>query len=527
MDKETYYIRIERKVVIGMILNDDFLEVARPLISRKYLLGGEDARLLVSWVYDYHSKTGKAPKERIQQIYSRQLSNGKIDSDTGDNIEGILENLSEEAEKMGETEMEDLFGDLEDYANYCKAVSVIREADDLLETGDIVEVKELLTEFEPVEIIKVTAAPTLQSDEDLDRAFAQSQEPLIKYPGAVGRMLNPHMLRESFFIFLAQNKGGKSFQLMEAAFRGAAQNKNVLFYQGGDMTTDQLARRQAIYACERSDRPEYCGPLYIPVVDCQKNLRDECYEDCRIEPDQEGPLSERGTNWFENEINFYDMRDAYENEPNHVPCTECLKNGQYHKFKGALWYEKKSAVDPLTKSIYKRIRKNHQGKFKTPFRGIDKIRVSSHSSDSLSMSMIRAEVIQLIKEGWPPEIVIVDYMDLLSPDWDTIRMIPRDQENAKYKRGRKLTQDFNLLLLSASQSDADGFMKRLLDKRNFSEDRRKLDHITGMAGLNMSLLEKKLGLMRMNEIVSRETEGTKIVNVLHRLQIGRPILGSY
>ena len=529
MDKEDFYLRLERKIIIGMIQSDNFIHVAYPLIKSKNLLGGDESRLLVNWIYDYYGKRKAAPKERIQQIYEKQLSNNRIDAAVGDNIENILESLSNEAEELSEIELKDLENDLEDYANYSKSTLTIEEVEELLDAGEVNEARDILTNFKPIEITKVSAKPLLQTNEDLERVFKQAEKPLIYYPGNIGRLLNPHMYRQGFFIYLAQNKGGKSFILMDAGFRAAEQGKNVLIYQAGDMSEDQLAMRQAIYACGKSNKEEYCGPMYIPVPDCIKNLRDDCYESCRRNEDQEGPLSEKGNNWFEEDINFIRMKEAFDEYPNHEPCTECKRRGRYDKFKGSIWFEKKPSTNPLTMEAYKKLREKGlaRGRFKSPFRAIDRMRIGTHSSESLTMGQIRSEVIQLTEEGWPPDIVIPDYMDLLAPDPDTLNMSPRDQENKKYQRGRRLSQDFNLLLLSASQSDADGFMKRFLDKRNFSEDRRKLDHITGMAGLNMSIEEKKLGLMRINEIVSRETDGTKIVNVLHRLQTGKPILGSF
>jgi hypothetical protein len=118
-------------------------------------------------------------------------------------------------------------------------------------------------------------------------------------------------------------------------------------------------------------------------------------------------------------------------------------------------------------------------------------------------------------------------MDLIAPDNDKINMQTRDHENKKWQRARRLSQEKKVLVLSGSQSNAGGFKKFLLEKTDFSEDRRKLDHVPAMFGLNMTIEEKRKGIMRINDIVSRDTEGVSFVHVLHRLQMGRPVLGSY
>jgi len=118
-------------------------------------------------------------------------------------------------------------------------------------------------------------------------------------------------------------------------------------------------------------------------------------------------------------------------------------------------------------------------------------------------------------------------MDILAPDTDTKTMSLRDLENGKWKRMRSLSLLKNNLIISPTQADARSFNQRLLNKTNFSEDRRKLDHCTSMLGLNMLPQEKKKGISRINDLVSRDSEGDQIINVAHSLQIGRPVLFSY
>jgi hypothetical protein len=85
----------------------------------------------------------------------------------------------------------------------------------------------------------------------------------------------------------------------------------------------------------------------------------------------------------------------------------------------------------------------------------------------------------------------------------------------------------DILIIAPDQADAKSFKQKVLDKTNFTEDKRKLDHATGMVGINMTTNEKIRGVARYNDIVSRETEGGKVINVGHRLQTGRPVLFSY
>jgi len=66
---------------------------------------------------------------------------------------------------------------------------------------------------------------------------------------------------------------------------------------------------------------------------------------------------------------------------------------------------------------------------------------------------------------------------------------------------------------------------------NFSEDKRKYAHVTAMYGLNMDHKgrEKELGILRINEIVIRESDfnNQTQVHVLQNLRRGQPCLTSY
>jgi hypothetical protein len=82
-----------------------------------------------------------------------------------------------------------------------------------------------------------------------------------------------------------------------------------------------------------------------------------------------------------------------------------------------------------------------------------------------------------------------------------------------------------------TQADAASYEKNSLGLSNFSEDKRKYGHVTAMYGLNQDVdgREKKIGIMRINEIVVREGEfdTSSQIHVLQNLRRGRPFLYSY
>ena len=103
-----------------------------------------------------------------------------------------------------------------------------------------------------------------------------------------------------------------------------------------------------------------------------------------------------------------------------------------------------------------------------------------------------------------PDVIIIDYADILAPEPNTGQLNIRDQINSTWKALRRLSQEKHCLVIAPTQADAASYNQTLLDLRNFSEDKRKLSHVTGMLGLNQTKEEKGRGIMRLNWIVLRE-----------------------
>jgi hypothetical protein len=85
-------------------------------------------------------------------------------------------------------------------------------------------------------------------------------------------------------------------------------------------------------------------------------------------------------------------------------------------------------------------------------------------------------------------------------------------------------------LVTATQADAASYERQVMTKSNFSEDKRKLAHVTGMIGLNQTKEEQEKGIMRLNWIVRREAEFSEFacLNVAGCLALGRPyVLGCW
>jgi len=158
--------------------------------------------------------------------------------------------------------------------------------------------------------------------------------------------------------------------------------------------------------------------------------------------------------------------------------------------------------------------------------GRDLFRLQCYSNSSLSVMKIASILGEWAREGWVADVVIVDYADILQPYPGVSDR--RDQINENWKMLRRISQDYHCLVLTATQSDAGGYDTKLLRRSNFSEDRRKHDHVTAMLGLNSTVEEKRLGITRVNWLDRRDRDYVEDeqVYVAGCLGIGCPIILS-
>ncbi len=532
---EEQLVDLERQVIIGMLISVELGQFGIEVLKIENTTNAE-SRVLMQWSLEHYEKHEFPLADIIEETFEERLSDGQITDEEGDAIALVLSRLSKEQEKWKDKKVKYIRERIVKYANYAQLLRHRDDLEDDLDSLNVEEALERVTEFQVVEENHIKAISPFSDPAHIKAALDDSlNKPLFHYRSGgieLDRFMQGHLFRGGFLVFLAQNKGGKSFILADAAIRAAEQGVDVLMYQAGDMDEAQMLRRMAIYSAAKSNLKRYCGPLNIPIMDCQLNQTGTCEQRIWINQGQsEFPFESQGDKFFKEGIEYDVMAEAFENYEEHKPCFECLRSDKGYMakhFKGNPWWKIRKKVDPLDEYEFKRMFNFGKKRMYSTMHAFPNIRLITHANETLTTNQINADMTRMYKkDGWKAGLLVTDYMDLLAPDRDTIRMQPRDQENKKWGRYRKLTHDWDLLGISASQSDADGFFKGLLDKKNFSEDRRKLDHVTGMIGLNMTLDEKRIGIMRWNEIVARETSGTGIVHVLHRLEMGQPIMGSY
>jgi hypothetical protein len=215
-----------------------------------------------------------------------------------------------------------------------------------------------------------------------------------------------------------------------------------------------------------------------------------------------------------------DLVEAHNDYPDYQPCYNC---SEYNSNSwGAVWLKPQN-IKMITVNQATKVMNDY---FLNKNKNFRLLSYANGTFTTKELCRVLSRYKQ--KENWIPDVIIIDYADLVV---NNHRTEERHKQNEVWKELRRINQETDCLMLTASQADADSYERSLLKLKNFSEDKRKYSHCTAFYGLNQDKdgREKKLGIMRINELILREDEFdvNKTVTVLQNLKKGRPIVGSF
>ena len=506
---------IERRIIIGLITNENYLREISPIFKQE-LLKDETAKKLATWCIRHFKKHGKAPGQDISLIYDSYVRRGKLQNDESDDIQLILDDLSGEYEELAEVNIDVLIDETFQYFDENRIINVTDEAKYEAERGNLEAANALIASTRQFQRGQAKNYDFFADDPDHTKnIFETSQESIIEYPGALGKLWNKHFISGGFIGLLGPEKIGKTWWLMDIGFQAQRLGRKVAFFAAGDMNKEEMELRKYIYMAKRSNEAEYCTELMIPIIDCFWNQNGSCQSGESLEAPIRGDLPPK----------FQEMQKIYieayeEYGTDHTPCTKCIGTKQ---FCGAPWFKIKEKTSPLTWKEGYHIEK----KFRRRFRHAGWM-FADYRADTLTPKMIDDQITIWHESGFTPNIILVDYPDIMSPDEEDRRMDFRHRENSKWKKLRALAHKWHSCVVSPTQADGASYDKPWLGKDNYSEDKRKYSHATAFFGLNQTDSEAELGIFRINQLMVRSGKrGVKYVTVGQRLEIGRPFLTSW
>lgn len=126
------------------------------------------------------------------------------------------------------------------------------------------------------------------------------------------------------------------------------------------------------------------------------------------------------------------------------------------------------------------------------------LRVSAYPNDSVSILGLQAELNNWQRRGWSPDMICVDYLDLLTPMDSNKFTETREQIDKTWKKARGMAQIYNACVVTVAQTDSDAYTAEVITMKNFSGSKGKNAHVTAMLGLNQTDTLKEQGVMGWN-----------------------------
>jgi len=425
----------ERTVLIGMIVDKTVLGRIAAKYS-KNMFRSPWANRVAFWCLDYFKQYQKAPGPHIQSVFESWASDSR-NRDTVDIIGQFLDSLNRQYTKLKKDSNSEYVIDLA--AKYFNKVALERlsetiEAD--VSQGEIEKAVAKVSGYHKIEMGVGAGIDVFNDKEVIQAAFEDQHESLITYSDGLGKFFGDRLERDGLIAVMGPDKRGKSFWLLDMAFRAVLQRRKVAFFECGDLSQHQIMRR---FMCRVSRHP-----LYPCKVKYPKSIK---------------------------------LR------PKQPPDIE---------------YERKEYNEKLTwRRAYKACTKLTGGR-----RLKNALRLSCHFNDTLNVEGLRGILEEWERGGWMPDVIVIDYADILN--MDAYGVEGRDRIDRTWKQLRRLSQERHCLVITATQSDTEAYSAKILTRHHFSEDKRKNAHVTGMIGLNQTPKEKDRGYMRLNWVVLRE-----------------------
>jgi len=420
------------------------------------------SNLIAVWCVRYYHRYDKAPGNQIENLFD-SWSNKTKDKETIIPVEKFLDSLSKDYENLNVESNSDYIIDVAGrYFNQVKMEKLIETIQDDLDINNIDKAQKQIVGFSKIDMGVGEGIDILQDTEAIKEAFRDRRESLITYPGALGKFFKDALERDAFISFMAPEKRGKTFWLIDMAYRAMIQRKKVAFFETGDLSQNQIMRRLMIRV---SGRPFYpCTVNYPTDITMTKG----------------------------DEIASVDTKRK--------TCTTRLS-----------WRKANKACRSAMKKAHSK---------KSFFR------LSCHPNSTLFVKGIQNILEDWAREEWVPDIIIIDYADILNMQYHGLE--GRDRVNEAWKQLRSLSQTYHCLVVTATQSDAASYGAKTIRMKHFSEDKRKLAHVTGMIGINCTKDEKEEGIMRLNWIALRESDFNvdRFVHVAGCLAISNPAIKS-
>lgn len=489
---------VEEKILTGLIVSSHFCREAQNLIH-KDIFQNPYAKIISGWAIDYYKKYGESIQKHIQDVFEIEKDTTLKEEDKNI-ISVFLSRLSTKYEEEVDFNVSYLLDKTVWYSKKQSLKNTSERIQHLLELDKIDEAEKEIAKYKKISK-EVSGIFDPLCKEEIDKYFSEVNDKsniVLRLPGAVGDLMGD-LERHWLVGILAPTKRGKTFWQQEFAVTAVMERRRVFFVS---LEMDKTRVKKRLYKrltgfADRTDDYVY------PCFDCVRNQKGDCRKKERT--NQVKLLTSEG------------VKPQYDRSSPYNPCVSC--RGKKDFILGT-WFTTLRKEGMKRNSTIKIL----QG-IKQAFG--DRLRIKSYPKFSANIHDIMADLQQLEEnENFIPDVIIIDYADILAPE-DT-RVTGRERIDETWKTMGRMADEYHALVISASQSNRQSFKKKYVEEVDASEDIRKIANSDLFIALNQTPQEKRESVMRINVIADRDGEFDSFQSalVLQQLSIGQVCLDS-
>lgn len=154
----------------------------------------------------------------------------------------------------------------------------------------------------------------------------------------------------------------------------------------------------------------------------------------------------------------------------------------------------------------------------------NRLRIVSRPARTFSVDDLYNKLDAWANTGWVPDVVAIDYAGLLARPKG---METHEALDHNWAELRKISSQFKILLLTASQCKASGYTSRWLGMESFEGSKGINAHCSAVIGINIDQLERQQQVVRFNWIALREAEYMINLPSRHIAVAGCPNVGRF
>lgn len=504
--------RIERKIIIGMITNSQFLQEVSQ-IYRPEIFETNYAQTISKWCIKYFKKYKEAPKNNIEEIY-RENKKAIRNPDEEDQLSDFLNSISDE---YTETKKDfNLKYNLEKAEKYFRLVTAKKLKDkinDNIVSGEVDEIENDIAGFVRIARSETKGIDPIRDNKKIMEALDDKNETdaMFKLPGEIGKTTGK--FERGQLIAIVGSQGiGKTWWLQFISERSIFAGFDTLFCSL-ELSEKQMTRRYQ-HSINALPSKKHEGNILIPVFDCYLNQTGKCNK-----PERESSIKLIGKDG--NIPEFDDAPKKYR------ACSFCRGTKDFklmseNENEVCTWY-KKEKRNALT--IKKAMRKKEKLEMNI-LKRIGKLNLVPYPSRSLTIDMLNTQLTNWdYYDNFAPSTIITDYADKMESK--DSRQQRRHQIEEIWEGHKAIAQERNCLVATASQSNTARTGKDI-GQGDWAESITKLGVIDIGIALNQRPDEKRRGILRAKFLKVRDDDFTVLKEfvILQQLKLGKPYLDS-